>query len=1004
MDIIGAVMIVGAGIGGSQAALDLAESGYKVYLVESTTSIGGVMAQLDKTFPTNDCAICIVSPKLVEAGRHPNIEIKINTEINKVEGQPGDFDIQLIEHTLYIDPEICTGCGVCWQECPIEAIDVFNEGLAMSKAAFVKYPQAVPLVYAINKEECIGCGICRGVCKAKAINYNLKDINSNFRVGAIILAAGFDEFDPRNMGHYGFGKLKNVITSIQFERILSASGPYAGKVLRPSDGKVPKKVAFLQCVGSRDNKFGQEYCSSVCCMYTCKEAVIAKEHMEGLEPTIFSMDIRAYGKDFDKYIERAKDEYGVRYVRSRVSSITEIPETKDLKISYEAEDGTIIEEIFNMVILAVGLNPPKSAKRIAEIFGVDLNQYGFISSEALSPICTSREGIYVCGTCSGPKDIPETVIEASAAAGKINTLLSDSRNTLITKKQYPRELDVSDQEPRIGVFICHCGINIGGTVDVPAVLKYASSLPNVVLADRNMYTCSADTQSLIKEKIEEYQINRVIVASCTPRTHEPLFQETIREVGLNRYLFQMTNIRDQCSWVHMHEPEKATEKAKDLVRMAVARVRVMEPLVEMPMKINHDALVIGGGVAGMTAALDFAKEGFTTHLLEKSEELGGFALNIHKTIEGNDVQEFVASLIQQVNAEEKILLHLGSEIQDIEGYLGNFKTSLFKNSVNKKEEIEHGVIVVATGAREYVSSEYYYGKDSRVISQSKLEKILFRAKSLNNVKTVVMIQCVGSRNEEHPYCSRMCCSEAIKNALNLKARYPSIEIIILYRDIRTYGFKEKFYREAREAGILFLRYNDSSPPEVEKEKNKLMIKTYAPGLGELILPADMLVLSAGMVPPIQENEYLAKLLKVPLNEDKFFLEAHVKLRPIDFATEGIFLCGTARGPATIGESVAQASAAVSRATTILSKDTLMVGGVVSHVDPKVCTGCSICVRICPFNAIIKDEEGIAQVQEALCKGCGMCSATCPEKAITIKHFTNEQILSEIYAFGGQELT
>ena len=1002
MEKVGAVLIVGAGIGGSQAALDLADSGFKVHLIESTTSIGGVMAQLDKTFPTNDCAICIVSPKLVEAGRHPNIDIKINSEIIAFTGKAGNFKVELIEHSLYIDPDKCTGCGVCGQECPVEAIDFFNEGLAKYKATSVKYPQAVPLVYAINKKYCIGCGICKGVCKAKAINYELKDNNIQLNVGAVILALGFDEFEPDHLKHYGYGRYKNIVTSIQFERILSASGPYNGHVLRPSDGITPKKVAFLQCVGSRDPHFGQEYCSSVCCMYTAKEAVIAKEHMEGLEATIFNIDIRAFGKDFDKYINRAQEEYGVRYIRSRISSIDEVPGTKDLKLIYEAEDGSITEEIFNMVVLSVGLNPPKDAKKIADIFGIELNEYGFLKTQSLSPVETLTPGVYICGACSSPKDIPETVIEASAAAGKVNTILSNVRGTLVTKKEYPKDIDVSEQTPRIGVFVCHCGINIGGYVNVPSVVEYAKTLPNVIFADRNLYTCSADTQTAIKEKIQENNLNRVIVASCTPRTHEPLFQETIREVGLNKFLFQMTNIRDQCSWVHMHNYESATQKAKDLVRMAVAKARLNIPLSTVPLHITPKALVIGGGVAGMTAAINFSQQGFETFIVEKSKQLGGFALRIHQTLEGDNIQKFLSQLVNQVLNEKNIHVYLDSNIESINGYVGNFKTTIIKGSRKEEAQIEHGVIVVATGACEYEPKEYLFGEDSHVITQQMLEEKLFSSADLAFKKSIVMIQCVGSRDDRNPYCSRMCCAEAIKNALNIKEKYPQTEITILYRDIRTYGFKEKYYKKAREKGVLFIRFNKNILPEVSKDNDMLKITVKSPRLGEIILNSDLLVLSTGMVAPAKENETLAKMLKVPLNEDKFFLEAHVKLRPVDFATEGIFVCGTAHGPANISESIAQANSAVSRATTILSKDIMMIGGIVSNVDKELCTGCKICLRICPFNAIIKDDEGYAYVQEALCKGCGVCGASCPEKAISIKHFTNEQIMAEIFALGGKE--
>ncbi|MHA2202457.1 MAG: FAD-dependent oxidoreductase, partial [Candidatus Hodarchaeales archaeon] len=574
MEKVGAVMVVGAGIGGSQTALDLGDSGYRVYLIESSTSIGGVMAQLDKTFPTNDCAMCIVSPKLVETGRHQNVDLSINCEIINVSGEAGNFTVKVKKNSLYINPDICTGCGVCGQNCPVEAIDVFNEGLAKYKATSVKYPQAVPLVYAINKDYCIGCGVCQGVCKAKAVEYDRADEVVDLNVGAVVLAPGFDEFIPAEANKYGYGKYKNVVTSIEFERILSASGPYAGRVLRPSDGIIPEKVAFLQCIGSRDySGEGQPYCSSVCCMYTAKEAVIAHEHQHEVKPTIFSMDIRAYGKDFDKYIIRAQEEYGIRYIRSRISSVVEVPETKDLRLRYETDDGKVIEEDYNMVVLSFGLNPPDDATHLAEKFGIELNEYKFAATDVFNPVQTSKPGIFACGAFSQPKDIPETVTQASAAAGCVNQLLYTERDTLVTEKTLPPEIFVAGQPPRIGVFICHCGINIGGYVDVPEVTRYAGTLPNVVLTDRNLYTCSADTQGIIKEKIEEYHLNRVIVASCTPRTHEPLFQETIREAGLNRYLFQMANIRDQCSWVHMKQPEEATQKAKDLVRMAVNKAR-----------------------------------------------------------------------------------------------------------------------------------------------------------------------------------------------------------------------------------------------------------------------------------------------------------------------------------------------------------------------------------------------------------------------------------------------
>ena len=1006
MEKVGAVLVVGGGIAGIQASIDLADSGYKVYLAEETKAIGGVMSQLDKTFPTNDCAICILAPKLVYTGRHENIDILINSEIKKIAGKAGNFNIDLIQKTLYVDQEKCTGCGVCGQKCPVEAINLFNEGLSIKGAISVKFPQAVPLIFSIEKEKCIGCGICRAVCKAGAIDYELEDREISLNVGSVILAIGYDEYDPISLKSLGYGKFPNVLTSIEFERVLSASGPHSGLILRPFDGLIPKKIAFLQCIGSRDRKIGSEYCSSVCCMYTTKEAVIAKEHMNLIEPTIFTMDIRAYGKDFDKYIERARDEYGIRYIRSRVASITEIADSRDLKIQYESEDGKIYEEIFNLVVLAVGVQPNHTAKDLAKVLGIELNEYGFCKTNTFSPTETSKPGIFVCGMFVSPKDIPETVIEASAAAGRVNPLLAEARNTLISTKELIEELDVSDQEPRIGIFICHCGINIGGVVNVPEVVEYAETLPNVAYVEHNLYTCSADTQSNIKEKIQKYKLNRVIVASCTPRTHEPLFQSTIREAGLNKYLFEMANIRDQCSWVHMHEHEKATEKAKDLVRMAAIKAKDLLPIKAQKMSVVHKGLVIGGGVGGITAALNLADQGFEVFLVEKSEKLGGFANHIYQTLENDDVPKFIGKLIEKVSNHNLISTFLNAKINSISGNVCNFTTNITYGENNT--DINHGIIIVATGAKEYEPKEFLFGQNERIITQSSFEKDLFTNNKIKDLNTVVMIQCVGSRNEEHPYCSRMCCAEAIKNALKALEINPDLKITILYRDIRTYGFKEKYYNIAREKGILFIRFDKDKPPEVKIKDGNLSVVLDKPELGEVNINADSVILSAGIV-ALHENEELAQILKVPTNKDNFFLEAHVKLRPSEFATDGIFLCGTARGAANISETIAQANSAASRAVTILSKDYLVSEGPTSQVNPDLCIGCGRCAEICPFNAIelrtFEKSAGLytiasqkAFIIETLCKGCGTCVPECPVDAIDQSHFTTVQLEKMITVF------
>ncbi|MBA7598210.1 NAD(P)H-quinone oxidoreductase subunit I, chloroplastic [subsurface metagenome] len=1040
---IGAVLVVGGGIGGIQSSLDLADSGFKVYLLDKSPSIGGVMAQLDKTFPTNDCAMCIMAPKLVGAGRHLNIQIITNTEIKGIKGKPGNFHVEILKRARYIDIEKCTGCGVCAQECPIDAIDVYNEGLNLRRAIYIPYPQGVPLAYSIDRDKCVGCRLCESLCLADAIKYDDKDEAESLGVGAVILSPGFDEFNPKIKGIYGYGSYPNVLTSIEFERILSASGPYKGHLFRPSDSAIPKNIAFIQCVGSRDTECGNGYCSSVCCMYATKEAIIAKEHADqGVEATIFFMDMRSYGKDFDRYYERAKDEYGIKYVRAQVGSISETPGTNNLRLKYECEDGELAEEEFDMVILSVGLVMPKGAKELAVNLGIDLNKYGFCKTNEFSPMETSKPGIFVSGAFQGPKDIPETVTQASGAASLATGLISSARGTQVTEKVYPPEIDVSEQPPRIGVFVCHCGINIGGFVTVPQVVEYAKTLDNVVYAENNLYTCSQDTQKKITEMIKEHNLNRVVVASCTPRTHEPLFQETLREAGLNPHLFEMANIRDQCSWIHMHEPEEATIKAKDLVRMAVAKARLIEPLQSLPLDVTQKGLVIGGGLAGMVAAIGIAKQGYEVYLIEREKELGGNLRNIYYTLEGNNVQACLKSLIEQIEGNLLIHVYKDTHIEKIEGFVGNYKTTVktldrstrsttsfagnagthrsqkaspaspdlsgrsFEcNDTAPTVELEHGIIIVAIGGKEYQPTEYLYGKHDRVISQLELEKrIATLNPELSTLNSIVMIQCVGSRDDSHPYCSRTCCSQAIKNALKLKEINPNANIYILYRDVRTYGFREDYYREAREAGVTFIRYDEYNKPEIIPQAESLKVSLKDPLLNyQLILDAELLILSLGTVPQPDCGE-VAEMLKIPLNEDKFFLEAHVKLRPVDFATEGIFLAGMAHSPKFIDETIAQANAAVSRACTIISKDKYLAEPTIAEVNEDICDGCGICEPVCEYGAIeivTEEKEGRemkkVKLTEALCKGCGTCIAACPSGAMEQKGFKSEQLVAMVDA-------
>jgi heterodisulfide reductase subunit A-like polyferredoxin len=862
------------------------------------------------------------------------------------------------------------------------------------------YTEAMAVTEAQRCLNCGGCSECMEcvrACKAGAIDHTMRDVERRLNVGAIILAGGFDAFDATQKSEYGFGRFKNVVTSIQFERILSASGPYEGHVQRPSDGKTPKRVAWIQCVGSRDTTCGNGYCSSVCCMYATKEAIVAKEHEADLDATIFYIDMRAYGKGFEGFYNRAKDQYGVRYVRSQISNIKEDPETGDLIVRYISETAGVTEETFDMVVLSVGLVAGKGAQAAVDAASVAKDGFGFAETDPLLPLHSSRPGVFLCGAMSGPKDIPETVMQSSAAAALCGELLGSVRNTEVSIKEYPVERDVEGEEPRIGVFVCHCGINIASVVDVEAVAEYVKTLPGVVHSEHTIYTCSQDTQERMKEIIKEKRLNRVIVASCTPRTHEPLFQETLREAGLNKYLFDMADIREQCSWVHQKEPARATEKSKSLVRGSIGKVKHLEPVHFSRVGVTRAALIIGGGISGMTAAASLARQGFETHLVEQAEELGGNARQRLDGLRGQDWTGYAKQLADELRDHPMVSVHAGAEIDSISGFVGNFKTRLTNG-----HEIQHGVIVLATGAGEAARDTLGYATELRVITQRELEQ---RMGNGFDAKRVVMIQCAGSRNAERAYCSRVCCSEAVKNALRIRREHPDTQVYVLYREIRTYGMNELFYREAREQGVRFIRFADDAYPEVTASGNGLTVRVQDAVIGEpLELSADVVVLSAAVAPAKDNNRHLSELLKVPLSDDGFFMEAHVKLRPVDFANEGIFVCGLAHSPKATEENIVQALAVAGRAATVLSKNSLEVGGVVSRVDAEKCASCLTCVRECVYNAPFMSADGKAEIEAAKCQGCGNCASACPARAISLSSFTDDQEIALFHSMLNEEVT
>ena len=868
---------------------------------------------------------------------------------------------------------------------------------------------------------CSECLSCQYACQAKAIDHDMVTTEEQVHVGAIILAPGFQAYQAELAQEYGLGRYANVVTSLQFERLLSASGPTAGHVVRPSDGRPAHRIAFLQCVGSRDQT--HDYCSAVCCMYATKEAVMAKEHDPQTQVHVFMMDMRSFSKGYEAYYQRARHQYGVEYTRCRASALQEDPETGNLHVRYKAEEGSadsalVTDEVFDLVVLSVGMEISEPVRRLGHDLGIELDNYGFCHTVLFNPLETSRLGIYAAGPFREPKDIPESVVEASGAAGRAAALLAPARHSLTRQAEFPPERDISQEALRTGVFVCHCGSNIGGFLDVPEVAEYAAGLPGVVHAEHNLYTCSQDSIARITERVKELGLNRVVVASCTPRTHAPLFQDSIRAAGLNPALFEMANIRNQCSWVHSHDRPAATEKARDLVRMAVARATTLQPLQTSEVPVVPAALVLGGGVAGMTAALALAEGGFTVELAERTDRLGGNLRSLFRVLGDQDPQTFLADMIERVMAEPRIRVHLGHELSETTGFVGRF-TSQLRGPDGESLEVRHGATIVATGGQEYRGPEYLYGQERRVLTGMEFEALLAiaerglqpqEARALEVWEDlgrrlpdeIAIILCVGPAER---YCSRICCTTALKQALALKRLHPAARVTVLYRDIRTYGFKESLYTLARQAGVVFIRYEAADPPQVSADEHGLALHVRELQLGlPLTLRPEVLLLSMPVVPSAGSGE-LATALKVPVDSDGFFLEAHVKLRPVDFASDGLFMAGLAHYPKLVDEAIVQAQAAASRAARLLARPSMTVGGVVAQVDSQKCVGCLTCVRVCPFDVPLISADftgvggviGAAYIEPSICRGCGSCVSECPAKAIRLSHYQDDQILVKLEA-------